>query len=123
MFLSFEPQVHKKNKLDDNVCEEFNNKTMAHAYFPSRFDMHINNAKTFTFQRNVVRRLIIDKNRRLRVITSYPILMVLMHEFGHSMGLEHSLEHDSVMLENNVKNYGLTFTDITTLENIWSNAR
>lgn len=136
MFLAFVPPEHKRhhgytnitgffkdNHDDTEMCDALERNVLAHAFYPPYFDIHINNAVRYSFTRNIVYNFIVrqysDGTNVVLIKKSYPILPILMHEFGHSMGLRHSPDYDSVMKSGNILNYGLSEDDIKKLQMIW----
>lgn len=47
------------------------------------------------------------------------LLTVILHEFGHSMGLSHNIDTDSIMNVNPFKTFGPNRTDVHKLRRIW----
>lgn len=110
MYISFEDSNHEYHHDSIRKHCQFQKTNIAHAFYPPDFDIHINNNKLFTtmFDSDI-------GNKGLE----YGLLKVLLHEFGHSMGLRHSLDIDSIMNTRPFENFAININDIYKLKHIW----
>lgn len=112
MFISFEDIQHAYRQNSYSKPCKFQSYNIAHAYYPPEHDIHINNHKLFTtFIDNEI-----DEDGK-----HFAILKVLLHEFGHAMGLDHNLDLDSIMNLKPFTNYAINHRDHETLYRLWHN--
>lgn len=112
MYVSFEFTNHTFR--DDMTPCHFRPENLAHAYFPPVFDIHINVEKLFT---------VTFDNKLTSEGMQYALLKVLLHEFGHAMGLPHSKQANSIMNINPFANYAIDIRDALLLSKAWTAPR
>lgn len=88
----------------------FSGSNIAHAFSPLLSDIHLNYNQEFTTSFN---NIYTDR------CVKYALIKVLMHEFGHAMGLDHNRDIDSIMNIRPFENYALSKSDISKLWHIW----
>lgn len=106
MEIKFVPENHQYNGKD---CS-FDTNVLAHAFPPPIYDIHINTKYVF--------------GPYLRIMygdtIEFPLYNILLHEFGHSMGLSHSKERQSIMGKDALNVITLSKTDINNLQLYWN---
>lgn len=127
MYISFVDKDHNRYSHPSSPiekCDDLPNNVLAHAFYPPGYDIHISKNKRFNFGLSIETVSSFhykksDSHYYITLVKSFPLLPIIIHEMGHSMGLKHSTEKDSVMVEDNLMNLGLTMKDINTLEELW----